>query len=234
MQFRSLVLSAVVVPFVSGQALAAGEVKFQFNQGLLNYSDISSTSTPDGGTATTAKTSKMETMPSDLEIVAQFGGMHLHFSPTDESAALGFGYDIMPELEVGLHFSMDSKKVDKPTADETSSSKYGLFAKKTIGLTGQSLEVNFSFDLLSESSKSTNTATTTTAAVETKGDTSGTVIQFGASYLRPIAGTLSYVGGFDYAMASADSKSSSAGLESKVKTSASGFQLRLLGVRFVL
>lgn len=202
-------------------AMAEGGLSVQVNHEVLSYSSASSKSEISGA-STTSKYTAVESYEGGTQVILGFNNWAMYLYPNQAGTAIGAGYMVMPELEVGLNLGVSSTSEDDETVKVTTAdNNYGLYGKYFLSMGKPSLEIGLRID-----STTTNEKTEPAAATVEKKE-SGMSYRLGVDYVLPVAGAFSYVGGVSYAMAN----TKDSGPTAEVKNTNSGFKIKLAGVR---
>lgn len=221
-------LFAVGVAALVGSSAMAGEggLTIQVNHKVLTYSS-STTKTDVGGTSTDEKTTEVATYPGDLTVLLGFNNWAVYLYPGQEGRAIGAGYMVMPELEVGVNLGVNSKNIDKPKT-ETADNNYGIYGIYYLNMGKPSLEIGLNIDSISSNEKADETEDGVDNAVDTL-KTSGMSYGLNVDYILPVAGAFSYFAGLNYSLSNTKD-TTTAGTDEKVTDSS--LAVTLAGARF--
>ena len=212
----SFVLTAIL--FLSTQGFAES-MSFTVEQGILSYGQLDTKVT---GTANAKETETvMTTMPNSLQVCGSLNGLNLYFYPTQQSAALGAGYMVKSNVELGFSLALNSDKYDKAKS-ENSTTATGVWAFWSHPAGPGSLEVTLPITLSSGTQKDPATGVNNSLR--------GTSVQLIGNYFHPLAKNVFWFGGLGYKTDNQTQKAAGGGNRT-VKTNA--LVLNLTSFRFI-
>ena len=212
----SLVLTAILS--VAATHGYAESMSFTVEQGILTYSQMSSTTKTSGATAVKETETVMSTMPNSLQVCGSLGNLNLYFYPTQPSTAFGAGYKLKKNLELGGTLALNSDKLDKAKL-ETSTTTVGFWATLAVPAGHGNVEISAPLTMSTGTEKSASTTD----------KLSGTTFQLVGNYFQPIAKNFSWFGGLGYKMDSQTKKTDGGG---KQTVNSNGLVLNLTSFRF--
>ena len=222
--------------FFAGSAMAK-ESFLEVHVSTLGYSMGSETKTPDGGTATTTKSTELSTDMA-FSYFVNAGKFTFNLYPSD--SRFGAGFSVMEGLDVGLDLVLNAKSEKVGDADQTKSAhhKFIPYVAYTHALgSGCKLEagLELSYGMLSATEIATAAALRGGAPrlTATTVDMAGSEMDVGlaVNYVHSLTENVAYAAGVSYEMHShAVTKPDAA----KSKTSMSEIGLNLAELRFSL
>ena len=218
MRFKLFALFTIF--FVSVQGYAADSMSFIIEQGILDYSQMNSTTKMSGADDINETETLMTTMPNSLQICGVMGPLRLYFYPTKANVAFGAGYMLRKNIELGGKLAMNSDRLSK-AGSEDSTNIYGVYAIWTVPVGHDAVELTVPFTLSSGTAKSPGAGTNSTL--------SGMNFQPGGNYVHPIVKNFAWMGGLSYKI---DSQSNSVAGGTKQTVNSNGFDLNLTTFRF--
>ncbi len=206
------------------QAYAAeSSVKFTLVQPILNYESSSDKTTPDVGASSKTETTSLGMPANATELWIQHGQTMLYLYPAANDY-FGISRLMMNDtLEVGANIGINDLKVKD--GNETSATKFGLFAYYYVNAGPVILEPNLAFNIISDKSETVTAATATAPAGTSKTNNAGTEINLGVNVVYALDSRLDYVGGLTYNMTNMEEK------ESKTEMESSSFSIMLSSLR---
>lgn len=197
------------------------------NFSVLNYSMNSKSDTPDGGTKTSSKETKLDTAKVG-GAYAQFtlGNFNVYLNPFGDDKKVSPSFMVIPDfLEVGLDIGLNSTSVDKPAKMSTNDTTLGLFAWVYPKLGSMTSEIGLVIDQVSnkESDESSGTAV--------KKESSNMTEMVAANIVVPLAKNFNYVGGLSYTNGAGTVKEPAT---SKGKNTSGEFGLNLVSLRYTI
>lgn len=163
----------------------ADKASFRIGHNVLTYKSITHTVTPDASSATTSKTTHLNTYTDGWEFYISKDKMNYYVYPGQQDSIIMVGYSMPENLEIGGHLGLKKSSRDKAAdADnpklDAMSTIVGAYVTYVADLfEGNSLELTFMPTFISSSDMQTNLT-----HVETKSKSRTVQVNLSAIYNR--------------------------------------------------